>query len=69
MRGMMLRATDENSRGLFDDRIFMGTKAGTTPAHVWLNTNTRGSLVKVKLGETVVDEGEVNTVLTEENDS
>ncbi len=69
MRELKLRATDDNSRGLFDDRAFKGTKAGTAPAHVWLNTNTRGSLVKVKLGETAVDEGEVNTVLTEENNT
>jgi len=67
MREMKLRSADENSRGLFDDRAFKGTKAGTAPAHLWLNTNTRGSLVKVKHGETVVDEGEANTVLTEEN--
>lgn len=69
MRELKLRATDDNSRGLFDDRTFKGTKAGTASAHVWLNTNTRGNLVKVKPGEKAVDEGEINTVLTEENDT
>jgi len=69
MRGLELKAPDEYSKDLFDEKVYAGSKAGSTTAHVWLSTNTKGNVVKVSSGETVVDEGEDNTIIYEEKDA
>lgn len=61
---LAIKGADEYSSGLFDDKSYAASKAGKVTAHVFLNPNTRGNLVKVSIGETVIDEGDGNTVLT-----
>ena len=65
MRGLEIKDPDEYSRSLFDDRTYAGSKGGTATAHVWLNVNTKGNVVKVGADETVVDEGKDNTITCE----
>jgi len=66
MGGLELKDPDEYSKGLFDEKVYAGSKAGSTTSYIWLNTNTKGNVVKVSSGETVVDEGKDNTIMCEE---
>jgi len=66
MRGLELKDPDEYSKGLFDEKTYAGSKAGSVTAHIWFNNNTRDNMVKFISGETVVDEGEDNTITYEE---
>ena len=67
MKGLELKNPDEYSKGLFDEKVYAGSKAGSATAHFWLNVNTKRNVVKVSSGETVVDEGEDNTIIREED--
>jgi len=69
MRGLEIKDPDEYSKGLFDERTYAGSKGGTATAHVWLNTNTKGNIVKVRNSEVVVDEGTDNTIIFEKNEA
>jgi len=59
---LKIKDPDEYSKSLLDERRYAGSKAGSATAHVWLNTNTGGNVVKVRSDETVIDEGEDNVV-------
>jgi len=63
MGGLELKNPDEYSKGLFDERTYAGSKAGSTTAHIWLSNNTKGNVVKISSDETVIDEGEDNTII------
>ena len=62
MGDLRIRDPDKYSNNHVDGRMFMGTKGKSATAHVWLNTNTKGNIIKVKVDEDVVDEGEGNTI-------
>ncbi len=68
MGSLELKDPDEYSKGLFNEKVYAGSKAGLKTSNVWLNTNTKGNVVKVGCGETVVDEGEDNAIICEEKD-
>ncbi|UCE38765.1 MAG: DUF1724 domain-containing protein [Thermoplasmata archaeon] len=68
MRGFEIKDSDENSKSVFDERTYAGSKAGSATAHIWLNVNTKRNVVKVSSGETVIDEGEDNTIIHEEDE-
>jgi predicted transcriptional regulator len=65
MGGFEIKDPDEYSKSVFDERICTGSKGGFITANIWLNNNTKGNVVKVSSGETVVDEGEDNTIICE----
>ena len=65
MRVFEIKDPDEYSKSVFDERTYAGSKAGSATAHVWLNVNTKRNVVKVSSGETVIDEGEDNTIICE----
>jgi hypothetical protein len=65
MEGFEIKEPDEYSDSHADGRMFTGSGERSATAHVWLNTCTRGNVVKVKGDETVIDEGEVNSVTFE----
>jgi hypothetical protein len=44
------------------DECSPAPRAKSATAHVWLNAHSRGNVIKVKADETVIDEGEGNTV-------
>jgi len=69
MRDLKIKDPDEYSKGLFDEKMYAGSKGGCTTANIWLNNNTKGNMVKVSSGETVIDEGEDNTIIYEEKDA
>ena len=69
MGGLELKDPDEYSKGLFDEKVYAGSKAGSTTSNVWLNTNTKGNVVKVSSCETVIDEGKDNTIICKEKDA
>jgi len=69
MRDLNIKNPDDYSKVLFDEKAYAGSKAGSTTAHVWLSTNTKGNVVKVSSGETVIDEGEDNTIICKEIDA
>jgi len=62
MKDLVIKAPDEYSDGHVDGRMFTGSEGKSTTAHVWLNAHSRGNVIKVKADETVIDEGEGNTV-------
>jgi len=65
MGDLEIKDPDEYSKGLLDERRYPDSKAGSATAHIWLNTNTKGNVVKVSSDETVIDEGEDNTIIYE----
>ena len=67
VRGLELKDPDEYSKSLFDERTYAGSNAGSTTAYIWLSTNTKGNVVKISSNETVIDEGEDNTIIRKED--
>jgi hypothetical protein len=65
---LTIKEPDEYSNGHVDGRMFAGLSGKSVTAHVWLNTYSRGNVITVKIGETVVDDGEDNqvTIIDEE---
>jgi len=69
MKNLKIKKPDEYSKGLFDDRTYADSKGGTATAHVWLNPNTKGNIIKVRNSEVVVDEGTDNTIIFDKNEA
>ena len=65
MEGLEIKEPDEYSDGHVDGRMFTGSDGRSATANVWLNKYSEGNLIKVKASETVIDEGEDNTVTSE----
>ncbi len=65
MEGMEIKEPDEYSDGHVDGRMFTGSGGKSATANVWLNKYSKGNVIKVKANETVIDEGEDNTVTSE----
>lgn len=62
MEGLTIKEPDEYSDS-HSGRAFAGSNGKSLTAHVWLNNRTMGNEIKVKTGETVIDEGEGNTII------
>ena len=67
MDELSIRDPDEYSNNHADGRIFAFSPIGSSTAHVWLGKFSENNVVKVKTGETVIDEGEENTIFHEED--
>jgi hypothetical protein len=65
MEGLEIKEPDEYSDGHVDGRMFTGSGGKSATANVWLNKYSKGNMIKVKASETVIDEGEDNTVTSE----
>ena len=65
MEGLTIKGPDEYSDGHVDGRMFTGSGGKSATANVWLNKYSKGNVIKVKANETVIDEGEDNTVTSE----
>lgn len=57
---LRIRDPDEYSRRHGDTRMF--TAQNGSSAHIWLDKNSNGNVVKVREGERVIDEGEDNKI-------
>jgi hypothetical protein len=62
MSDLVIKAPDEYSDSHVDGRMFTGSGGRSATAHVWLNTHSKGNVIKIKADETVIDEGEDNTI-------
>jgi predicted transcriptional regulator len=67
MGELRIRKPDKYSENHADGRMFALSKGGSTTAHVWMGKFSKNNTVKVKTGETVIDEGEENTIIHEED--
>jgi len=59
---MEIRSPDRYSDSHVDGRMFTGSEGKSATAHVWLNTYSKENDIKLKAGETVIDEGEDNII-------
>jgi len=66
MGEIWIREPDEYSDNHADGRKFAGSPRGSSTAHIWLGKFSKNNTVKVKTGETVINEGEENTIIHEE---
>jgi predicted transcriptional regulator len=67
MGRLRVRESDEYSNTHTDGFMFAGSPGKSTTAHVWLDKFSKNNTVKIKTDETVIDEGEENTVIREED--
>jgi predicted transcriptional regulator len=62
MENLVIKKPDEYSDSHVDERIFAGSGEKSATANVWLNKHSKGNVIKIKANETVIDEGEDNTI-------
>ena len=60
MSGLRIRSPDEYSNNHADGRMFKGSGRSSATANVWLDQYSVSSLIRLRKGETVIDEGEDN---------
>ncbi len=65
MDRLQIREPDEYGNAHVDGRLFAGSPGGSVTSHVWLDKFSKNNTVKVKKGESVIDEGEENLVISE----
>ena len=66
MEGLVIKGPQGYSDSHVDGRMFTGEGGKSATAHVWLAKHSRGNVVNVKPGESVIDEGEENKIITPE---
>ena len=62
MSSLEIKGPDEYSDNNADGRMFAGSPRGSATANIWLDSNSKGNVVKLGKGETVIDEGEENRI-------
>ena len=67
MSGLEIKGPDEYSDNHADGRMFAGSPGESVTAHVWMSKFSKNNTVKVKNSNTVIDEGEENTIIREED--
>lgn len=60
MTSLEIKAPDDYSNENADGVMFAGTQGNSETVHVWLDSLTKGNVVEVRKGETVIDEGQDN---------
>jgi hypothetical protein len=63
MKGLKIKKPDEYSDNHADGRMFKSLEGKSTTAHVWVNAFSKNNVIKVRAGETVIDEGESNSII------
>jgi predicted transcriptional regulator len=63
LESLVIKEPDEYSDNHIDRRMFMGSDGKSATANVWLNNRTGRNVIRVKAGETVIDEGEGNKII------
>ena len=69
MSELRIREPDEYSNAHTDGRMFAGSPGESVTAHVWMGKFSKNNTVKVKTSDMVIDEGEDNTIIREEDSS
>jgi hypothetical protein len=67
MADLLIKAPDKYSDNHIDGRMFTGSEGKSTTGHVWLNEYSARNVVKIRAGETVIDEGKDNEITYQEN--
>jgi predicted transcriptional regulator len=67
MGKLQIRDPDEYSNAHTDGFMFAGSPGGSATAHVWLDKFSKNSTVKVKPDETMINEGEENKIIHEDD--
>ena len=67
MGELRIREPDEYSNAHTDGSMFAGSPRESITAHVWMGKFSKKNTVKIKTGETVIDEGEENSIIREED--
>jgi predicted transcriptional regulator len=62
MKELSIKPPDEYSDNHVDGRMFTGSEGKATTGHVWLNQHTSRNKIHVKTDESVIDEGQKNTI-------
>jgi hypothetical protein len=63
MDNLTIKTSNDFSNSRVDGLVFTGSLGRSAQAHIWLDRYSRNSTVKAKAIETVIDEGEDNTIL------
>jgi len=63
MTDLVIKSPDEYSDSHIDGRMFTGYEGKSATAHVWVNAFSKDNVIKVKADETVIDEGESNSII------
>ena len=66
MDGLTIKPPDDYSNDHVDGVIFTGSQGRSQLAHVWLDPYSRNNAVNLKANETIIDEGEGNTIIFED---
>ncbi len=69
MRKLEIKPPDKYSNNHADGRMFAGSQGNSISAHVWLDAFSNNNIVKIRRDESVIDEGEDNTIIYEDNDA
>lgn len=62
MSALQIKEPDKYSNNHADGRMFTGSHAGSATAHVWLDKFSKNNLIKIRMDETMIDEGEDNII-------
>jgi predicted transcriptional regulator len=63
MTELRIKEPDEYSNAHVDGKMFTGSHDESATAHIWLDNNTQGNVLKIMENETVIDEGTDNKIL------
>ena len=66
MDGLTIKPPDDYSNDHIDGVIFTGAEGRSQLAHVWLDQYSKNNAVNLKANETIIDEGENNTIIFED---
>ncbi len=67
MDHLLIKNPNKYSNAHANGRIFAGSPGESVTAHVWIGKFSKNNTVKVKTSDTVIDEGEENTIIHEED--
>jgi predicted transcriptional regulator len=62
MTDLEIKTPDDYSNDHVDGRMFTGSVGKSSTAHAWLNEFTANNTIKLRAGETVIDEGKNNII-------
>jgi hypothetical protein len=68
MEDLWIRDPDEYSNNHVDGRMFTGSEGKSATAHVWLNAFSKNNVIKVRVDETVINEGDDNKIIYVDNE-
>jgi hypothetical protein len=62
MNRLAIKKSDKYTNNHADGRMFASSTDGAVTANLWLNSYTKNNSVKLRQGESIIDEGENNSI-------